>query len=402
MAFKIQSYIAQDGERFSLLLDLDGGQIPCFYPTAFISRSVRSNATHETQKAYLNAIRKLLVWGSGRGIDIEQRILTKQFFAVSELDDLAHSLKTRIDTKKGDVVSPIKFNTSVSYIKKYLKWLTEELLDGADMEDIDSRKIRMIDILSMHMSTKTGSKSANIQKILSKRLSEDAEKVLLLLFSNPFKNLLRSSDEGSRFRNILMLRILYETGMRRGELLSLKLRSYEEGTAGEHPSLIIERNHHDEFDTRINQPVAKTNGRQLSISFDLETMLKRYLHEYRNELSMSGLDDEDFIFVNHRLGPRQGSPLSISSFDSALGDLKKLFPELDEVHPHLLRHHWNWRYSQLPKAEGYSDQDDLLDRCYLMGWTHNSEMGRVYNQLHLIEEANKRGLMINIDTMRKA
>jgi integrase len=236
--------------------------------------------------------------------------------------------------------------------------------------------------------------------VLEKRLTHEMEQTLISLFANPLQGLLRKSDEGSRIRNILMLRILYELGMRRGELLSLKLRNFHEGTAGEGPSLIVERNHHDEFDIRIHQPVAKTNGRVLKISCELEVMIKEYLYDYRSELPLSGLDDEDFIFVNHRNGPRQGQPLSISSFDSALGDLKIKFQSLDGLHPHLLRHHWNWRYSKLPRAEGYTEASDMMDRCYLMGWAHNSESAKIYNLIHIMEEANRKGLFMNMDTAR--
>ena len=45
-----------------------------------------------------------------------------------------------------------------------------------------------------------------------------------------------------------MLRILYETGIRRGELLSLKFNVLQESAGGDGAFLQIERNHLDQFD----------------------------------------------------------------------------------------------------------------------------------------------------------
>ncbi len=400
MTFTIQSYIAQDGERFSLLLDRENNSLPCFYPSAFISRHIRSRSTHETQKAYLNSIRKLLEWAKVRNINIEDRILSQKFISVDELDDLANNLRLKIGSKTGEVISQIKFNTHISYVTKYINWLVYELLVNPDNENVDNFISRLQNVLSSQVSKKTGSKTARAQQILGKRLTDQMEVVLSNLFADPFQNLLRGTDRGSRLRNVLMLRILYETGMRRGELLALKLKNYKEGTAGDPPSLVIERNHHDEFDTRINQPVAKTNGRLLLISSELNGMIKRYLYDYRGELPLVGFDDEDFIFVNHRTGPKQGQPLTISSFDSAMDDLRGKFTALNGLHPHLLRHHWNWRFSQIARADGYTDASDMLDRCYLMGWAHNSESAKIYNLKFIMEDANRKGLLMNTDTAR--
>ena len=400
MTFTIQSYIAQDGERFSLLLDRDKNSLPCFYATAFISRHIRSRSTHETQKAYLNSIRKLLGWAKIRNIDIESRILSQKFISVDELDDLANNLRLKVGSRTGEVVSQIKFNTHISYVTKYINWLVYELLVNPDNKSVDNFITRLHNVLSSQVSKKTGSKTARAQQILVKRLTTPMEERLRSLFDDPFQILLRETDKGSRLRNVVMLRILYETGMRRGELLALKLKNYNEGTAGDHPSLVIERNHHDEFDTRTNQPVAKTNGRLLLISSELDELIKQYLYDYRGELQFVGFDDESFIFVNHRTGPKQGQPLTISSFDSAMDDLRRKFTELAGLHPHLLRHHWNWRFSQIPRAEGYTDASDMLDRCYLMGWAHNSESAKIYNLKFIMEEANKKGLLMNADTAR--
>lgn len=94
-----------------------------------------------------------------------------------------------------------------------------------------------------------------------------------------------------------MLRILYETGMRRGELLSLKIKHFVEASGGDSAYLSIETNHSDEYDRRVNQPVAKTLGRDLPISERLEGQIIEYRTLYRSELPNVGHSDNDFLFA---------------------------------------------------------------------------------------------------------
>lgn len=61
MSLKIKSFIAKSGERFCQLYS-SSEPWPLFYPTAFILRTIRLKATHDTQKVYLEAIKRLCEW----------------------------------------------------------------------------------------------------------------------------------------------------------------------------------------------------------------------------------------------------------------------------------------------------------------------------------------------------
>ncbi|MES2534697.1 MAG: hypothetical protein V4632_02390 [Pseudomonadota bacterium] len=50
MPFKIKSFIASNGERFSQIYASEELGFPLFYPTAYVTRSIRLKATHENQK----------------------------------------------------------------------------------------------------------------------------------------------------------------------------------------------------------------------------------------------------------------------------------------------------------------------------------------------------------------
>ena len=84
----------------------------------------------------------------------------------------------------------------------------------------------------------------------------------------------------------------------------------KESSGGDGAFLCIERNHHDEFDSRVTQPVAKTLGRIVPISASTEILLLEYRDQWRAEISNVGFSDNDFLFVSHCPGRSQGKPVT--------------------------------------------------------------------------------------------
>lgn len=247
---------------------------------------------------------------------------------------------------------------------------------------------------------KAGSNTAQEQRIVALKLPAETHNRLLDLFDRPFEGILQPQHSGPRLRNILMLRILYETGMRFGELLSLKLKHFIESGGGDSAYLDIERNHHDEFDTRLHQPVAKTLGRRVPISESLEQQLIEYRDNWRAEILNVGFSEEDFIFVVHRGGLSQGQALPKTSFSTGLANLKQIFNALMPVHPHLLRHDWNYRFSKLADSEGIPFEEERTLREQLMGWVPGSSMSRRYDSRHIEEKSHEIGRKVASDTAR--
>lgn len=399
MGLKIKSFIAKNGERFSQLYSTNE-PFPLFYPTGFISRSIRLKTTHETQKDYLQAIKRLCEWEGQKKIDLTLRFQCHKFLQSQEIDELTQYLNAARRGKSGGTISTNKGNTYVSYITQYLQWLVDEVVT-----DTSSPEVRqMIELqsrrLKERLNSKAGSQSAKAQQTLEKHLTEKERVQLQALWDDPFVGVFRPADRGSRLRTIVMLRILYQTGMRRGELLALKLKNFSESTGGEIAFLMIEKNHNDEYDTRVNQPVAKTNGRTVPLTPDLEVQLKEYIAQYRADVPSVGFDDEHFIFVTHRGRRGQGKPLSISNFDQALVSLKKAFPALGAIHFHLLRHDWNYRFSKLADHAKLDQKKEEELREILMGWSESSSMAQRYNRRHLQEQAFSLGLQVAGDTAR--
>jgi integrase len=402
MNFSIKLFVATNGERFALLFENRTSDLfPHFYSTAFIAGSIRSNTTQGTQLVYLEAIKRIYECAAVEGYCIEDRFQKSDFLRPHEIETMCIYLRKARRNTANTGISAGKGNTYIAYALRYLAWLATKLVTDANtshvLSAIENQKICFEDFIVR----KIGSKQEQKQRILALQLSECARKQLLSLFQNPFQSVSQRSDRGIRLRNVVMMRILYETGMRRGELLSLKIKNYLESAGRPHASLIIERNHHDEFDTRLNQPVAKTAGRHVPICDETEIQLMEYLTRYRAEVPNVGFSDEDFIFVSHRMGAQQGAAISISNFNQAFLSLRNQFSILSNVHPHLLRHDWNFRFSVKSDELKLSEAKEWKQRSLLMGWSFKSEMSQVYNQRHLQEQSNATGLLIANDTKKK-
>lgn len=398
--YTIKTFIISSGERLSQLYRIDEPGLPLFYPTAYIARSVRPSATHETQKVYLAAIKRICDWESRSGTDLAARFHSRHFLSAAEIDSLANTLRERKSGHKGDVIGSAKYNTYIAYAAEYLRWLAHESITDSNSYEIRNLIDAQNTDLLRKKRRKAGSKSAKEVSFVSNKLTFEARNQLLDLFDRPFADLKEPQHFGPRLRNIVMLRILYETGMRLGELLSLKLKSVSDSTSGDSAYLIIERNHNDAIDTRLNQPVAKTLGRTVPISQILEKQLQEYRDNWRADVPSVGFSDEYFIFVVHRGGRSQGQALPKTSFSSGLSIFKKAFHSLRAVHPHLLRHDWNYRFSKIADAAGMSFEEERALREQLMGWVPGSPISRRYNLRHIMEKANEIGQLIANDTAR--
>jgi len=395
-----KNFISRNGERFSQLYEANSPGFPLFYPTAFIARSIRRSTSHETQKVYLATIKRICEWESSRNIDLAMLFHSRTFLSGAQIDDLTNHLRASKQGGKDSVIGSSKFNTYVAYTAEYLWWLAHEVITDSNTRDIRDAIEAQDNMLRRKKRRKAGSISARNQRIVTTRLPTDATNQLMELFYRPFDGLQQPQDFGPRLRNVLMLRVLYETGIRVGELLSLKLKNFIESNGGDSAYLEIQRNHHDAFDTRQSQPVAKTLGRKVPISAHLEEQLNDYRDNWRAEVPNVGFSDEDFIFVVHRGGRRQGQALPMTTFSSGLSNLKRLYGALEPVHPHLLRHDWNYRFSKKAESAGLLFEEERTLREQLMGWVPGSPMSNLYNRRHIEERSHEIGRKISSDTAR--
>jgi site-specific recombinase XerD len=197
---------------------------------------------------------------------------------------------------------------------------------------------------------------------------------------NPFRSQLR-------LRNGLIVELLYQTGIRRGELLKLKVEDLFSNDDG-NGFLCVVRRPDDPTDTRLTEPGQKTDDRILAIHPSTYDALLRYVRTERRpkrqgrpiKLSHS------FLFVSER-----GVPLAESAVNSILRSLAmRCFENTAfKLHPHLLRNTFcNEFVDYCTTVEGL-DEEASKDRLRaLCGWTAASRMPERYTQKRIRREAN--------------
>ncbi len=397
MKLRIKHYIAQNGERFSQLYDAEKGGFPLFYPTAYVTRQLLGQM-HGTQLEQLRAIKKLYDWADHDALDVHQALLSRSFLRPHQIASLAFHL--RLKEQGGSTISRPRYNNALSVVADYLAWYAAEIITDSNAPDVSTAIDRMKEAIKARRIKKQGSASRKEQELLTKKLSSQAANTLLDLFDHPLQGVRQEAYQGPRYRDVLALRILYATGMRIGELLSLQLQDFIIASGGDPAYLVVRRNHDALEDDRRLQPVAKTLGRKLAIDVELEKAISSYL-TCRSHVPHVGFGDNAFLLVNHLRGRRQGCALDASTFRSALARLQKKFPALSEIHPHLLRHDWNYRFSIKASESGMHEAEERAIREYCMGWVEGSSSSLRYNRRHIEEQAFEIGLQIASDTAKR-
>jgi integrase len=386
--FRIRQFIASDGRRFALLFDSEESAWPALAPTAFCLHQL-SNKGAATERQYLQSIKKTLEWAADQNVDLEA-LLQSAKFPVPLIDSLAQALnkkqKLGKDDEEGATVTPKSFNSAMEQTHEYFTWLFIQIRSNPNSTASEKFLERLTKAFKSR-KRKTGSDAAYAQCLLNKKLSEPTRLALTERFEKPFGSHMTEFQKGVLFRDALMLEIFYELGIRLGELLSLKLAHFIQATGGDHAYLDIVRNQDDKYDRRVSQPVVKTNGRKLAISPELERKILTYLGDWRAIIPGAGFDDNSFLFIAHKAGPSQGQALQISAIRSFFTTLRRKDKRLSELHPHLVRHDWNYRFSKECQSRGISEKREMEERCFLMGWRDNSDMAKHYNRRHIAEQA---------------
>ena len=205
---------------------------------------------------------------------------------------------------------------------------------------------------------------------------------------NPF------SDPTIQLRNAIIIELYRVTGMRTGELLSLWVEQFH---LGHEPSVSVRRNHDDVHDPRAYQPTSKTKERILPISDELAKLVQHYILEVRARIP--GARRHPYVFVSHKAGKTFGRPLSKNGLYRVIERVSAVSPELAGIHPHALRHHMNYALSlaidQHNAASRSNDAEQIIRegreqdiRAHLNGH-RNKESGKVYNERHIREQADK-------------
>lgn len=367
------------GERFPVLLRGDTYQ-PVVLPTRYVIDERRETKQPGTIIRDLRVLGWLYEWCDQCGIDLEARLRQGEMLAVSEISGFCRYLRARRNTTligsigppiqgQCDLLSPVSFNSYLGVIEDFLVWAAYEFIPAATpvgevRDSVETAKER---IRRAFRSNKLGGRHAEQRYGLS---AEEVDALRLVVkpgaAQNPFKKPLQ-------FRNHLIIELMLATGIRRGELMKIKLHHLPQGPKA---TLTIERSVDDASDPRRNEPHVKTREREIPLPKSLAMSLWDYAQRHRRR------GNHSYLFTSHRTG----APLDAAGVNWIFDLLiKRCFPRLKgKLHPHVLRHTFNQRLMEEAQTLEWSDDQRRKVQTYLNGWSEGSRMPEVYTR-RLIE-----------------
>lgn len=383
MGISMRRFVAENGERTAVLVDESG--MPLYYPTLFVTWSLRSRslAANSILNA-LNAIKSLYAWQESIGIDWELQFSHGKLLSDEQIRDVSDFLQRALPSpgrdkkvvrirKRPRTVGASSHYFRLTTVANYLGFLADRLRPPGQSEK--SSKL-MVGKIKANRPGKPGRSATDKDE----RYLDEAVVDFVAEALKPGSELNPSKGYEVQLRHLLMFTILRLTGMRRGELLNLKVSDFDFARG----TLRVLRRPDSRGDVRTNQPVAKTLQRTIPIIPELMDPIHDYVLRYRNKLSVART--HGYLFVTHKEGPTQGRPLSISAFQKWMSSIA-LIVEGSGIHAHALRHHWNYSFSLAMDAQGVSPEREAKARSYIMGWNETSDSAITYNKRHTKQQA---------------
>ena len=295
----------QSGERYQMLVDADTG-LPLWWPMLYITTQMRNaGQSVATMEAALRAIDVLLTYAQEYRIDLEVRILTRQYLTLNEMDALRDWARLRVDrigprsTKhRAGTVSGAHAYGRLSTIANYLKWLAAAVLGNRRTVDDDKAIARVVKAIRRRRP-RWKRDGHRVDRALS-----DEQRVRLLEIIDPDHPDNPWRDPRVAERNALAVVMLLYLGMRRGELLGVQVGDID----WQAQTLAIERRADEADDPRMRQPRTKTRAHTVNVFPNLLEGLDRYVRGARRKTR--GAHAHRYLLVVHRKGPYEGDPLS--------------------------------------------------------------------------------------------
>lgn len=388
MQLSIRRFQGESGERFSILVDDSG--MPLYYTSLYVTAEMRgASLSINTINNALSALKAMYAWQDYYGHDLESRFKRSELLLAHEIHSLRDFMQKPLEQmwSKDKKVVPIKGRQTrvgkdnqynrMTIIAEYVGFLAGRLCPVTETSSKDIQAlVARIKANRPKMGNKTEGDRTEVH--LDDAVLDALEETL-----RPGNEANPVTDFGIQVRNALMFTILRLTGIRRGELLNLKIDDFNFATN----TVKIVRRADSAGDPRTYQPLAKTRERTFPLIPELMDRVHEYISKYRSKIP--GASKHGYLFVTHRPGQTLGWPISSSGFGKFIATLSSLADDFSSLHTHALRHHWNYIFSKQCDERGTTPEREEKLRSYLMGWNQTSETAGIYNKRHIKEEAGK-------------
>lgn len=326
---KVQEVKLDNNQRRYLLVDDNG--IPIIPVAKYLKYIDNSEKTFNTQKTYCYSLK--LYFEYLQEIDIDYRNVN-----INILSDFVGWLRNPYENNKVVNLKPTKakrtektVNLTITVVTNFYDYLyrTEEInndMVNKLMKQVFTGGNRHYKDFLYHVN-KDKSTSKNILKI-----KEPRRKIKTLTK----EEMQKVYSATTNIRDEFLIKLLFETGLRIGEALSLYIEDIIFDHNKGHRIKLIDRG---ELSNGASQ---KTGEREIHVSQELIDLFDDYAYDILDELEI----DTNFVFVKLR-GKNKAQPLDYSCVSDLFKRLKKKTGI--DVYAHLLRHTHATIYYQTTK-----------------------------------------------------
>ncbi|MEB0139483.1 MULTISPECIES: site-specific integrase [unclassified Undibacterium] len=367
---------------------------PVLLPLIYLMLRRRHKSVN-TIRRDVSVLKWLYEWAEmSLGLNIDAQIFAGRIEKISgHLDQFAYWLRSgrvalnvvgRIGrSEPADWLHPRTYNEYLASLRHFLLWAAERYPSQSETES--SLRQQIADIKNkIHWKFEALTLGGKTEVDVKGLDSSQVERVKSLMFfnapGNPFRNT-------ARLRNWIVVNVLLETGMRRGELLKLKTTDLHEIDGKFY--LVIRREPDDPTDSRAVQPAQKTLSRTVSISTALFSDIEQYILTARRPTR-----NKRRIVLKHQflLTSERGTPLSLSAVNYLFDVVHAhLFRQSDvPFHPHILRNTFCNNYLEWRVDDNGAVLDSALDELrQICGWNLTSKMPLRYAAKWISAQANE-------------
>ncbi len=358
-AFRVLPVVLESGERLPCLVH-SADWLPARVATRWAVRHRRYRVQSSTLADNLRILGRLYSWALLRiSVDLDDFLTSGRLLGSREIESFTAELRSTGGPAPLDTGG---FDHALAVVEDFLGWSLDATnrggSGGLSLERLDAQRNRLHQIFR---SLRIGAQPAQrIQPL------EEAEVTAIRKAIGPFGT---SADwefpsvfaPHARLRNWLMFEVALQLGIRRGELLKLRLDSLPRGASD---GILILRRPDDPHDSRPREPAVKTAERVIPASRELLATIRAYLTYPAPTGRTAG--KSPYLFV-----ARSGAPLSSDRADDVIVAIGR-HSGVKPLSWHRLRHTWAERM-----AEILLDLPNGMDRLvYLGGWTNPASAKR--------------------------
>ncbi|GAA0856452.1 site-specific integrase [Aliiglaciecola litoralis] len=373
-----QARVTGKNERIALIVDDDG--LPIDRLNFFVMEELRGYAD-STITLRAGVIIHIEKWATSRGISLEEEMATTCLSKDGLFNSLISHLHKKSTPKLADNIFQLNteqvavdyFNLRLAVCETYFEYLNNKFLSRIRL---DNPSVRNNKILFEKLLKRLNKRKISGQHVSTNNGLTELQQASIFqaLYVKGFLNW----NEPTRIRNKLIILMLYETGIRKGELLSLIIENCH--TKVDKPYISIKQNIRYS-DPRKIIPVIKTLERVIPISKRLAELIDEY--KIIRSKDEEAKKQPPFLFLSSKA---PFLPLSISSFNNIFETIKKAIPDITKLSSHTLRH---TRFENLDRYMFRHKYDDALKaklKNSLGGWSRNSRTSENYEKLATEEQ----------------